>query len=264
MDEVARYNKERWEELARANVLYSRPYLDLDADGARRIADPAGVFGEVDGKDVLCLASGGGQQSAAFAVLGARVTVLDLSETQLERDLVAARHYGLQVRTVQGDMRDLSAFEDAAFDVVYHPYSLDFVPDPQRVFGEVARVLRVGGIYRLQWHNPFIKGVDEDEWDGQGYPLSRIYRDGEVDFKDDRWDVDDGEGTTRRIGGPREFRHTLSTVVNGLVGLGFVVLRVAEEDSGDPDAEPGTWEHFKAVAPPWLSLWTTYRPSVFG
>ena len=263
MDEIARYNKERWEELARANVLFSRPYLDLDADGAREIADPAGVFGDVEGKDVLCLASGGGQQSAALAVLGAKVTVLDLSETQLERDEEAARRYSLKVRTVQGDMRDLSAFGDSAFDVVYHPYSLNFVPDPQPVFGEVARVLREGGIYHLQWHNPFVEGVDEDEWDGQGYPVGQIYRDGEVVFKDERWDVDDGQGTTRRILAPREFRHTLSTVVNGLIDRGFVILRMAEEDSGHPDAEPGTWDHFKAVAPPWLFIWAAYRPGGF-
>ena len=40
--------------------------------------------------DVLCLAAGGGQQSVAFALLGANVTVFDLSETQLEHDRLAA------------------------------------------------------------------------------------------------------------------------------------------------------------------------------
>ena len=35
MDEVAAFNKERWEELAQAGVMYSRPYLDLDRDSAR-------------------------------------------------------------------------------------------------------------------------------------------------------------------------------------------------------------------------------------
>jgi hypothetical protein len=30
MDDIARYNKERWEELAKANVIFSRPWLDLD------------------------------------------------------------------------------------------------------------------------------------------------------------------------------------------------------------------------------------------
>ena len=115
MDEIARYNKERWEELARANVQYSRPRLDLDEAAAREMIDPHGLIGEMAGKRVLCLASGGGQQSAAFGVLGADVTVLDLSETQLERDRAAAGHYGYAVELCQGDMRDLSRFSEESF-----------------------------------------------------------------------------------------------------------------------------------------------------
>jgi 2-polyprenyl-3-methyl-5-hydroxy-6-metoxy-1,4-benzoquinol methylase len=118
MDELARYNKAQWEELARSKVEYSRPWLDLDENSARKAVDPHGMMKEIAGKRVLCLASGGGQQSAAFGLLGARVTVLDLSETQLERDHLAAEQYGIQVRTVQGDMRYLSQFDDDAFDVV--------------------------------------------------------------------------------------------------------------------------------------------------
>jgi hypothetical protein len=86
MDELARYSKAQWEELARSNVEYSRPWLDLDRNSAQERVYPFDVMKAVDGKQVLCLASGGGQQSAAFGLLGAQVTVFDLSETQLERD----------------------------------------------------------------------------------------------------------------------------------------------------------------------------------
>ena len=30
----------------------------------------------------------------------------------------------------------------------------------------------------------------------------------------------------------------------------------------DPDAEPGSWDHLSAIAPPWLAFWATYRPDV--
>jgi len=75
MDDVAKYNKERWEELAKANVIFSRPWLDLDKKTARKMIDPYGMIDEIAGKDILCLAGGGGQQSAAFALLGAIVTL---------------------------------------------------------------------------------------------------------------------------------------------------------------------------------------------
>ena len=129
-DDVAQYNQERWEDLAAHGLEYTRPILDLDAESALAMVDPQGVAGDLSGKDVLCLAGAGGQQSAAFGILGAKVTVLDITETQLERDRDAAAHYGIDVRTVQGDMRDLSAFEDGSFDLVHQAHSINFIPDP--------------------------------------------------------------------------------------------------------------------------------------
>ncbi len=263
MDELARYNRERWEELAKANVEFSRPALDLNEGSARLMVDPEGVMGVGTGKNVLCLAGGGGQQSAAFALLRAYVTVVNFSETQLRRDREAAEHYGVRVATVLGDMRDLSCFADDSFDVVWHAHSLNFVPDACVVFDEVRRVVRAGGLYRLHYTNPFVHGVWEKDWDGRGYSLCRPYVDGaEVVFDDPHWDFDDGTGRRRRVKGPKEFRHTLSAVVNGLVTRGFVMLGVWEDTDGDVDAKPATWTHLQAIAPAFLSLWAAYRPEL--
>src|SRR4051812_4374534 len=105
MDEVAQYNIERWKALTQANALFTRPYLEMDAKAAREKLDEEGRLGEVKGKDVLCLAGGGGQQSVAFALLGANVTVVDLSAEQLQRDQAAAAHHQLAIEIQQGDMR---------------------------------------------------------------------------------------------------------------------------------------------------------------
>ena len=75
------------------------------------------------------LAGGGGQQSAAFAVLGANVTVFDLSDEMLARDRTAVAHYGLDVTTIQGDVRDTSALAADGFDVVWQAHSLSFIPE---------------------------------------------------------------------------------------------------------------------------------------
>lgn len=265
LDELARYNKERWEALAQAGVEFSRPFLNLDATLARQVVDPQGMLGKIAGKDVLCLAGGGGQQSAAFALLGANVTVLDLSETQLARDQAAARHYNLPITTHQGDMRDLSRFADRAFDVVWHAHSINFVPDPRPVFDGVARVLRPGGFYRLSFHNPFTQGVDDAKWNGIGYPLNQPYIDGaEIDedllFTNPEWEFEDQNGVIQRIRGPRSFRHTLSTLLNGLIQRGFGLRHFAEETSSAPNPTPGSWEHYKLVVAPYLSLWAMYQP----
>src|SRR3982751_1334037 len=96
MDSVSRFNKARWEALVQANALFSRPWLNETKESARQRLDPQGRLGNLTGKNVLCLAGGGGQQAVAFALQGARATVFDLSEGQLERDREAARYYGFR------------------------------------------------------------------------------------------------------------------------------------------------------------------------
>jgi SAM-dependent methyltransferase len=189
------------------------------------------------------------------------VTVLDFAETQLERDRQAAAHYGLDVRALQGDMRDLSCFPDDSFDVVWHGHSLAFIPDPRRVFAEVARVLKPGGLYYVHFNNPAYHGMTCEEW-GNAYPMRLPYVDGaEVQYRDPYWSIRDEDGRERRVRGPREFRHALGTVVNGLIERDFVILGLWEDfDAADPDGAPGSWGHFCSVAPPYLELWAAYRP----
>lgn len=255
VDEITRYNQERWDALAKANVEYSRPLLNLDEQSARAFVDPYQIMGDVRGKQVLCLAGGGGQQSAAFGVLGADVTVVDFSKIQLERDQAVLAHYDFPVELIQGDMRDLACFGDHCFDVVWHAYSINFVPDVTPVLDEVVRVLSPGGLYRLEWSNPVTKGTDETTWTGKGYLLNRAYADAEIQFATPDWEIIAADGSSEHVEGPREFNHTLSTVVNGLIGRGMRLLGIWEDRSGDANAVPGSWDHFKAFAPPYFTLW---------
>ena len=265
MDEAAKYQIARWKALVEANAVFTRPALMLDPTVAQAELDPEGRLGTVAGKDVLCLASGGGQQSVAFAVLGAKVTVVDLSEAQLARDRAVAAQVGGAITILQGDMRDLAPLGAATFDIVYHAYSLGFVPDARVVFQQVARVLRPGGLYYFMCANPFFLGLSEQDWNGVGYTLKHPYINGaEIRYEADQDWVYDRSKVAGSIPPPREFRHSLSTLVSSLVEHSFVILHIADSSNftPDPTAEPGTWKHFLAIAPPWLSFWTTYRPDV--
>lgn len=55
---------------------------------------PKEWFGELKGKKVLGLASGGGQQMPILTAAGARCTVLDYSERQLESRIYPDTYYG--------------------------------------------------------------------------------------------------------------------------------------------------------------------------
>lgn len=263
-DELSQINRERWNALVAARVMYSRPMLDLTPESARSVVDNAGLLGDVTGQRVLVLAGGGGQQSVAFALLGAHVTVYDLSDAQLDQDRLAAEQLGLEIETIQGDMRDLSAFADHSFDLVYQPYSINFVPDVRPVHREVARVIRPGGLYRLDCANPFTQTIDSEQFTGEGWVLKHAYVNGR--FMGDlypHWTVEDENGVYQPIDAPHEYVHTLGAMVTSLAEHGFVLLHLSEWFSQNDDGEVGGWYHFTRVAPPYLQIWTCYRPDVF-
>jgi SAM-dependent methyltransferase len=227
---------------------WTRPWLDLDPEVYRAVRegrtaelpapychDPAcRLFMQgVQGLDVLCLAGGGGQQSAVFSLLGARVTVLDLMEEQLAGDRAAAAHYGYTVRTVQGDMRDLSAFPDGSFDSVCQPISTLYTPDLRAVYREVQRVLRPGGLYYADFAMPLLYMAQNLGWDGSAYTLrfSQPYRRGEIrELADGRPSFDEGEP----VG---EYHHLLSDILNGLIVEGLCIQGVWESPRPDVPLE---------------------------
>jgi ubiquinone/menaquinone biosynthesis C-methylase UbiE len=154
-------------------------------------------------------------------------------------------------------MRDLSMFRNNQFDVVWQPYSVNFVPSVKRVYREVARVLKPSGIYYMQFANPFTHSVDDEAWDGKAYPLHRLYIDGEdISQYFPHWDVEQEAGVAVKVDSPHEFRHTLSTVLNTMAENGFVFLYLQEYAVEEENLEPGSWAYFTQVSPPWFdSFW---------
>ena len=114
--------------------------------------------------------------------------------------------------------------------------------------------LKPDGYYFLQFANPFAIGVDNEAWDGRAYPLNGFYLDGEEMYERfPVWHVDQPDGTRVKCDSPREFRHTLGTVVNTLASNGFVLLSLWEWMREDEPLEPGSWAHFTHIMPPWFS-----------
>jgi ubiquinone/menaquinone biosynthesis C-methylase UbiE len=262
MDEVATYNAQRWDAMVRANALFTRPWLDLDKNNPLERVDPEGRYGAVLGRNVLCLASGGGQQSAAFSLAGAHVSVIDLSAGQIERDRAAARHYGYEIEAIHGDMRDLSMFGSDRFDLVYQPFSINFVPDVREVIAQVARVIRSGGIYELGAANPFAAGLGTQSWNGRAYELGGLYVQGEaLDYSDEEWVFPRGQEVSSVLPG-KEYRHLLSILINGLAEHGFVIRHLREEFAQGltEPPEPGSWAHFTQTIPPWLTFISEKEP----
>jgi SAM-dependent methyltransferase len=253
-DNISQTNRERWNALARANVEFTLPFLDYTPEDAAQRVLRHGVLKDVAGKSVLCLASGGGQDSVAFGLLGAEVTVLDLSDVQLERDRQGLAHHHLKGNLIQGDMRDLSGFADECFDIVWQIYSINFVPDVEPVFSGVRRVLKPGGIYFLQFANPFACVMDDAGWNGEAYPLKGIPYLDHLDLNPwfPHWDITQPDGSIIRLASPHEFRHTLGAVFNTLIEKDFSLVGLWEWMEKELNPQPGSWPHYTQVIPPWF------------
>jgi SAM-dependent methyltransferase len=176
------------------------------------------------GTDVLCLASGGGQQGPILAAAGATVTVLDNSDRQLAQDRMVADRDGLEVTTVLGDMRDLSAFADGSFDMVFNPVSNVFCPDLAPVWRECFRVLRAGGVLLAGFMNPDIFIFDADASENRNELIVRHA----LPYSDLTHLTPDERTELFGLDAPVEYSHTLTEQIGGQLDAGFVITGFEE------------------------------------
>ena len=237
--DVRGYNQEAWDREVERGNQWTVPFGPDVIEAARRgewtvlltdsIPVPRAWFPEMSGADVLCLASGGGQQAPVFAAAGANVTVLDNSPKQLAQDRLVAERESLHIETVQGDMRDLSAFADGSFDLVFHPVSNLFVPEVRPVWTEAFRVLRRGGILLAGFLNPAVYIFDLELADSTGelrvkyklpYGAATSLSEEELRAQVERGD-------------PLEFSHTLEDQIGGQIEAGFLISGFYEDRHRD-------------------------------
>ncbi|MCP4886061.1 MAG: class I SAM-dependent methyltransferase [Planctomycetaceae bacterium] len=155
-DDIVAYNRAAWDSQVRKKNRWTVPVSSEEIQRARNDdwgivltpekPVPRGWFPDFRASpiEVLCLAGSGGQQAPILAAAGANVTVFDNSEAQLAQDQVVADREGLAMTLQQGDMADLSVFENETFDLIVHPCSNSFVPNVLPVWREAARVMKRG------------------------------------------------------------------------------------------------------------------------
>jgi SAM-dependent methyltransferase len=179
---------------------------------------------DLRGVDVLGLASGGGQQGPVLAAAGASVTIFDNSERQLEQDRAVAERDGLSIRTVQGDMRDLGAFADGSFELIFHPVSNLFCPELAPVWRECFRVLRPGGALLAGFMNPDLFLFDMEAQEQRDELIVRHalpYSDVTHLSEEERLRVAGPDA-------PLEYSHTLTEQIGGQIAAGFVLTHFVE------------------------------------
>jgi SAM-dependent methyltransferase len=233
--DIRSYNREAWNrEVQGGKNPWSQPVSAEIITKARQgefailltenIAVPRRWFPPLTGVDVLCLASGGGQQGPVLAAAGAHVTVLDNSPSQLKQDQLVAEREALALRTVEGDAADLSAFADASFDLIFNPVSTVFMPDVRAVWKECYRVLRPRGVLMTGFMNPVHYIFDLYKADEGILEVAHA-----IPYSDltsiPKEDLDD----LMEKGLPVEFGHSLTDLLGGQCDAGFVITDMYED-----------------------------------
>lgn len=179
------------------------------------------------GKDVLGLASGGGQQGPVMAAHGYRVTMLDNSILQLQSEKMVAEREDYSLLALQADMTLPFPCKDESFDMIIHPVSNCYIEDLQPTWNECYRVLRHGGVLMAGWTNPIMYMFDDealDDWDRPLIVRNKLPYNGRVE-------VENGAELSLDTG--YQFSHTWEAQIGGQLKAGFLLKDFYE------DNEPG-------------------------
>ncbi len=248
--DIVRYNAQAWDHQVAHGNEWTRP-VPPDVIARARAGDwsvlltattpvPRSWFPPLENLRVLCLASGGGQQAPVLAAAGAQVTLYDNSPAQLAQDEFVADRDGLTLRTVQGDMQDLGTFSDAAFDLVFNPCSVAFVPDVTSVWHEVDRVLSPGGCLLAGFIDPAVFVFDEER--GKKGEVHVRHR---LPYADLHSLTQSEQDALREAGEPLVWSHSLETLIGGQLEAGLVLTRFYEDSWPD-------------------QAWSAYLPGMFA
>ena len=192
-------------------------------------------FGDLSGKKLLGLASGGGQQIPIFSALGAQCTVLDYSQRQCESEQLVAQREGYQVKIIQGDMTQPLPFPDDTFDIIFHPVSNCYVEKVEPIFQECFRVLKKGGIL-LGGYDTGINFAFDENQERLAYPLpfnplkdTQLYEDSIAN----NWGI--------------QFSHTLEEQLGGQLQADFRLTHLYEDTNSEGNLRKYNIPSFVAV-----------------
>lgn len=182
------------------------------------------LIGPVNGKKVLEVGCGGGQNTIALARQGAHAVGVDPSTIQLAHALSLAKTCNTDAAFVTATAEDLPF--NTSFDVVLSSSALCYIYDIKKAFKQVHKILKKEGIFVLCMVHPYFLAV--------GYYLSEEPDEPEIRNylswpETVTWDWICTEKTVKMWG----YYRTLSQIMNALIETGFTIEKIVEQGAAD-------------------------------
>ena len=239
-------NRAGWNRLAESGSLFAKVATDEECAAPLETLDGSNWLPtSVEGLNVLCLAAGGGWQSILYASAGANVTVIDLSPRMLQQDREQSLRRDLQVRIIEGSMDDLSMLEEDSFDIVHQPVSTCYVPDLTKVYREIGRVLKTGGLYLSQHKQPTSLQITHRNERNLFVLGIEYYHQSPLPGTED---------TSYREAGTTEYLHRWETLIGELCKSGFVVEDLREPNRARSSVPVTHFGYRGRFVPPYVRI----------
>jgi len=250
---VINANREAWNE---ATLKHQKARGDklkkAFADGKHSTLDET-VTGQIkqlgiESKNVAQLCCNNGREILSLINLGAKSGVgFDISDEAIAEARELAEISKIDASFVRTDVLEIGEEYNDAFDLVYISIgAMTWLPDLDRFFEVVARLLKNDGILLIYEQHPFtcmLAATDEPEYYDADHPLNAAIS----YFKTEPWEENSGidyiGGTTYDAKTSYCFTQKFSDIINPIVKNGIAIVEMHEYDHDISMM----WEHIEKM-----------------
>lgn len=199
------------------------------------------IFNNVQNKKIASVCGSDGQRGVALALLGAEVTVFDISKMQKKYALELAKHAGVTINYEVGDFNSIDPSKYTGyFDYIYCEGGiLHYFHDLNLFFAQVSRILKTDGKMILCDYHPFQKILAKE------YPERNVAKTGGDYFNNE---ILEGHVPYEKYFCCEERSkfpkcwlrfYTLSEIINSIIKAGLSIEEMQEHPKKDVPAWPG-------------------------
>jgi ubiquinone/menaquinone biosynthesis C-methylase UbiE len=219
-------------------------YNEFGDINRRYIIDPTilRIFGQVEGKQILDAGCGNGYLCRLLSKKGAKMVGVDLSEEAIQMAKTAESKTPLGIQYHVGSLSDLSMLKNDEFDFVVSNIVLCDLPDLDRTFIEIRRVLKPNGKLVFTILHPCFSSPPIRGWVRK--PLDSDRAEDWLHWKVDRYfDRCIEEWQFGELPPLYGFHRTLSDYIQSLLNNGFTLTEFEEPVPQRKDVE----EHYRQL-----------------
>ncbi len=226
MNSFAQANKKGWDGLAETH--YKNYHISTLLAGTPLLNELIqNEVGDVKGKSLVHLLCHIGTDTLSWALLGAKVTGIDISSESLKYARKLAQQMDIEADFIEADIMEVKQKVHTKYDIVFSSTGvLCWLPDIQRYAETVRHLLNDNGLFYIFDGHPFRSVLIDETGATSTNTIQGNY------FRKDVWQYDDmGDYTDRDLKIPvnsYEWNWTMGEIITALCEVGLKIVFLHE------------------------------------